>query len=127
MSTHRNSHDDDKWDKSKMRSKSRKEIIYYYCKKSGHMKNDCRRLKAKNDGLKRDQSKSRGGDDEKEHIAAIISNGEVFITCDKGFVNLTCHDFTWIVDSAASFHITSRHDLFLFLQGGRLWCCKNVG
>jgi hypothetical protein len=33
-STHRNSHDDDKRDKSKRRSKSRNEIIYYYCKKS---------------------------------------------------------------------------------------------
>jgi gag-polypeptide of LTR copia-type/Zinc knuckle len=53
-STHRNSHDDDKRDKSKRRSKSRKGIICYYCKKSGHMKNECRKLKAENDGLKRD-------------------------------------------------------------------------
>jgi hypothetical protein len=54
MSTHRNSHDDDKHDKSKRRSKSRKGIIYYYCKKLDHSKNDCRKLKVKNDGLKRD-------------------------------------------------------------------------
>jgi gag-polypeptide of LTR copia-type/Zinc knuckle len=53
-STHRNSHDDDKQDKSKRRSKSRKGIICYYCKKPDHMKNECRKLKAKNDGLKRD-------------------------------------------------------------------------
>jgi hypothetical protein len=37
-STHRNSYDDDKRDKSKRRSKSQKEIICYY-KKTGHMNN----------------------------------------------------------------------------------------
>jgi hypothetical protein len=31
---------------------------------------------------------------------------------DEGFMNLTCHDFTWEVDSAASFYVTSRRDLF---------------
>jgi hypothetical protein len=117
-STHRNSHDDDKQDKSKRRSKSRKEIIYYYCKKPGHIKNECQKLKAKNDGLKRDQSRDRGGDDEKEHTAAIASDGEVFITYDERFVNLTYHDFTWIVDSATSFHITSRRDLFSSYKEG---------
>jgi Zinc knuckle len=94
MSTHRNSHDDDKHDKLKRRSKSRNEIICYYCKKLGHMKNECRKLKAKNDGLKRDQSRGRGGDDEKEHTVPIAFDGEVFIACDERFVNLTCHDST---------------------------------
>jgi GAG-pre-integrase domain/Zinc knuckle len=110
-STHRNSHYDDKWNKSKRRSKSRNGIICYYCKKPGHMKNECRKLKAKNDGLKRDQSRGRDGNDEKEHTAVIASNGEVFIACDEGFVNLTCHDSTWVVDSATSFHVTSSRDL----------------
>jgi hypothetical protein len=64
--THKNSHYDDKWNKSKRRSMSRKRIIYYYCKKFDHMKNDCQKLKSKNDGLKRDQSRNRGSDDEKE-------------------------------------------------------------
>jgi hypothetical protein len=36
----------------------------------------------------------------------------VFIVCDEGFVNLTCHDFTWVVDSAISFYVISRRDLF---------------
>jgi hypothetical protein len=83
MSTHRNSHDDDKQDKSKRRSKSRKEIIYYYYKKPDHMKNECRKLKAKNDDLERNQCRGRYDDDEKEHIAAIVSDGEVFIACDE--------------------------------------------
>jgi hypothetical protein len=64
--THKNSHDDDKQNKSKRRSMSRKRIIYYYCKKFDHMKNDCQKLKSKNNGLKRDHSRDRGGDDEKE-------------------------------------------------------------
>jgi gag-polypeptide of LTR copia-type/GAG-pre-integrase domain/Zinc knuckle len=111
-STHRTSHDDDKRDKSKRRPKSRKGIVCYYCKKSGHMKNECQKLKAKNDGLKRDKFRGRGGDDEKEHTAAIASDEDVFIACDERFVNLTCHDSTWVVDSATSFHVTSRRDLF---------------
>jgi hypothetical protein len=61
----------------------------------------------------------------KKHTAVIASDREVFITCDEEFVNLTCYDSTWVVDSAASFHATFRRDLFLFLQGGRLWCCKD--
>jgi Zinc knuckle len=111
-STHINSLNDDKHDKSKRILKSRKWIICYYCKKSGHMKNDCRKLKVKNDGLKRDQSRGRSDDDEKEYGVAIASDEEVFITCDEGFMNLTCHDSTWIVDSAVSFHVISKHDLF---------------
>jgi gag-polypeptide of LTR copia-type len=82
MSTHRNSHDDDKQNKSKRMTKSRKEIICYYCKKLGHMKNKCQKLKAKNDDLKRDQSRGRGGDDEKD-TAIIASDGEVFIGYDE--------------------------------------------
>jgi hypothetical protein len=35
-----------------------------------------------------------------------------FSVYDEGFMNLTCHDFTWEVDSAASFYVTSRRDLF---------------
>jgi ferredoxin-NADP reductase len=48
----------------------------------------------------------------------MASDGEVFIACDKGFVNLTCHDFSWVVDSAVSFHVTSRHDLFFSYKEG---------
>jgi gag-polypeptide of LTR copia-type len=113
-STHRNSHDDDKQDKSKRRSKSRKGFIYYYCKKLDHSKNDCRKLKVKNDGLKRDQSKGRDGDDENEHTTVIVFNGEVFISCDEEFINLICYNSTWVVDSVTSFHVTSRCDLFSF-------------
>jgi hypothetical protein len=117
-STQRNFHDDNKWDKSNRRSKSRNGIICYYCKKPSHMKNECRKLKIKNDGLKRDQSRGRSDDDEKEHTDVIASDGEVFIACDEGFVNLTCHDSTWVVDSAASFHVTSRRGLFSSYKEG---------
>jgi hypothetical protein len=40
----------------------------------------------------------------------------VFIVCDEGFVNLTCHDSTWVVDSTTSFYVTSRRDLFSFYK-----------
>jgi hypothetical protein len=76
------------------------------------MKNDCRKLKVNNDDLKRDQSRGRGGDDKKEYTTAIAFDGEMFIACDEDFVNCTCHDSTWVVDSATSFHVISRFDLF---------------
>jgi hypothetical protein len=47
------------------------------------MKNNCRKLKAKNDDLKRDQSRGRGCDDEKEHTTVIAFDGEVFIAYDE--------------------------------------------
>jgi hypothetical protein len=53
------------------------------------MKNECWKLKVKNDDLKRDQSRGRDGDDKKEHIIAIASDGEIFIDCDERFMNLT--------------------------------------
>jgi hypothetical protein len=93
-STHKNSHDDDQRDKSNMRSKSRKEIIYYYYKKLCHIKNERRKLKVKNDGLKRDQFRYRDGDNEKQHTAVIASSEEVFITYDECFINFTSQDFT---------------------------------
>jgi Zinc knuckle len=110
--TYRNSYDDDKRDKSKKKTKSRKGIICYYCKKLGHMKNDCQKLKFKNDDLKRYQSRSRDDNNENEHTVIIASDVEVLITCDEGFVNLIYYDSIWVVDSTVSLHITSRHDLF---------------
>jgi hypothetical protein len=76
------------------------------------MKNDCRKLKVKNDCLKRDQFRGGDSDDEKEHTVVIASDVEVFIAYDEGFMNLTCYNFTWVVDSATSFHVTYRRDLF---------------
>jgi hypothetical protein len=58
------------------------------------MKNDYQKLKVKNDGLKRDQSRGRKSDDEKEYIAIIVSDGEIFITCDESFLNITRQDVT---------------------------------
>jgi hypothetical protein len=68
------------------------------------VKNECRKLKAKNDDLKRDQFRGRGGDDEKEYTTVIAFDGEIFIICDENFVNFTSQDSTWVIDSATSFH-----------------------
>ena len=77
------------------------------------MKNECRKLKAKNNGSNRDKSGVK-----EENIIAVASVDEVFIACDETFVNLTSQNASWIVDSAASFHVCSRRELFTFYKGG---------
>jgi hypothetical protein len=99
-------------------SEFRKGIICYYCKKSGYMKNYCQKLKAKNNDFKRDQSRGRDSDDGNEHTAVIVFDEEVFITCDEDFINLTYHDSTWVINFVASFHVTSRRDLFISYKEG---------
>ena len=37
---------------------------------------------------------------------------EVMITCDDEYINLTCQELRWIIDLAASYHITSRRNFF---------------
>ena len=71
------------------------------------MKKECRYLK-------REQKKERGEDnqDEKETAAIAFKNGDVTIVFDDDFVGLTQLDSSWIVDSGASFHVTSRADYF---------------
>jgi hypothetical protein len=75
-------------------SEFRNGVICYYCKKSSHIKKYCQKLKVKNNGFKRDQSRGRDNDDVNEHTAVIVFDGEVFITCDEDFINLTYHDST---------------------------------
>jgi hypothetical protein len=72
------------------------------------MKRECR-------NLKREQQENVDA----SNIAATTFQGnEVIFVCDDGHVNLTSQDTCWIVDSGASFHVTSWRDLFSSYTSG---------
>lgn len=72
------------------------------------MKFECRKLKEKLERGRKDQSKGKAAEIEKSSTAAIACDGDVIIVCGDGFINFTNQDSTyWVVNLAASFHITS--------------------
>ncbi|BBH04434.1 hypothetical protein Prudu_015575 [Prunus dulcis] len=98
-------------DGSRGRSKTRKDLECYHCGGIGHMKRECRLFKREQD---RGNEKS-----DARHTTATTSDGnEVIILCGDGFVNLSSQDTCWIVDSGASFHVTSRRDFFTSYTNG---------
>ena len=71
-------------DKSRGKSKSRKEIKCFYCGKPRHIKRECRKFI-------REQFKEKCGEQkEDKDIAAVASDGDTIIVCDDACVNLTC-------------------------------------
>ncbi|CAL8167682.1 unnamed protein product [Prunus armeniaca] len=75
------------------------------------MKRECRLFKREQD---RGKEKSNA-----KHTTATTSGGnEVIILCGDGFVNFSSQDTCWIVDSGASFHVTSQRDFFTSYTNG---------
>ena len=98
----RNSPEDDK---SRGRSRDRKEVICFHCQKPGHIRRECR-------FLKKEQSKEK--DEDKDSIV-YLSDVDVAIVCDD---KPKCHVNDWIIDSGASFHATSRGEIFTSYSSG---------
>ncbi|KAF7130883.1 hypothetical protein RHSIM_Rhsim10G0164600 [Rhododendron simsii] len=67
------------------------------------------RSKSKSRGTSKPRSTEISG---KKDTTAVASDGEVIIVCDDGFVGLTGQDLSWVIDSGASFHVTSQRDFF---------------
>jgi hypothetical protein len=103
---------DDSCDKSRGKSKSKREIKCFCCDKLGHMKRKCRKFK-------REQLKEKGEETKEEKdTTAVASDGDDLVVCEDAYVNLACHEFMWVVDTIASFHITSYRDFFSFYTSG---------
>lgn len=102
-------------DKSRGKSKSRKEIDCYHCVKTRHMKRICRKFKRK-------QSQTRGDEkkDQNDTTAVAIDNGDLIIVYDDDFVGFTGHDSNQLIDFGALFHITSHEDFFTSYTHGDL-------
>ena len=100
-------------DKSKGRSKSRSKYICYYCEKPGHIQKYCRKFK-RDKGKEPEKSETSRNQEDKDTATLTISDEivELFVVADEGSLNLASDECTWIVDSAASYHITPHKEYF---------------
>ena len=78
----------------------------FHCGKSGRMKKWCRKFKKE-----QTKGKSEDQNDEKNTIV-IASSSEVIVVYDDSLVNVTCKNSTSVVDSVASYHVTSLRDFY---------------
>ena len=94
-------------DKPRGRSKSqRRNLKCFHCQKMGQIKRKCRLWK-------KEQVKENGDDqkNDKENTTTIV-DGDLGIVYDESSVNLTCHTNDCVIDSGASFYVTSHLDYF---------------
>ncbi len=68
--------------------------------------------------FKREQDRGNEKSDARHTTATTSGGNEVIILCGDGFVNLSSQDTCWIVDSGASFHVTSQRDFFTSYTNG---------
>ncbi|CAN0905304.1 Retrovirus-related Pol polyprotein from transposon TNT 1-94, partial [Linum grandiflorum] len=54
-----------------------------------------------------DLRQNRGGDGDNANVV-----DELTLVCEEDFVNLTTQETSWVVDSGATIHVTSRHEFF---------------
>lgn len=71
----------------------------------GHMKKDLRKWKREQ---KKENAEKKGED--KDRVA--ITSDDVLIVYDSNLLNLASQETSWVIDSGASIHLTSRRDFF---------------
>src|SRR3954463_2159639 len=87
-----------KKDSGRSKSKSRGAVACYYCKKKGHIKKNCRKLKA--DQEKKAESTSTAG--------VATENKPELLSVSSGKPNTDL----WVLDSGCSFHMCANRDWF---------------
>ncbi|VFQ72060.1 unnamed protein product [Cuscuta campestris] len=95
--------------RGKSRSKSRskyKNVECHYCHKKGHLMKNCFKLKNK------DKNKPEGKDGENDRHVAATTSGDLIVVSDNDLINVASDESSWVIDSGAAFHATSRKDFF---------------
>ena len=95
---------------SHARSKSRGKLTCSYCGKPEHFQKDCRHLKKDKGALKDVDPKKIS--EEKGTFAIATSEQEILFICEQACTYLASEECTWVIDSGASFHITSLRECF---------------
>ncbi|KAJ4721123.1 Retrovirus-related Pol polyprotein from transposon TNT 1-94 [Melia azedarach] len=102
-------------DKSKSKTNKFANVECYYCGLKGHIKKYCRQLKRDN---KKDKGKEKKNDDSSDDDRVATITDDFLIMYDDDVVNLMCHETSWVIDSGASIHATSRKEFFTSYTSG---------
>ncbi|KAG6387429.1 hypothetical protein SASPL_152616 [Salvia splendens] len=104
-------------DKSRSKSKSRyKNIECYHCGRPGHIKKNCFKWKKEN---KAGRDKSERKEDEKSDcVATTTSDDDLLVVCDKNVISLAYDETSWVIDTGASLHVTSKKEFFTSYTSG---------
>ena len=91
------------------RSKSRgrlKDIECYNCGMKGHTKKFCRKLKREN------KIKEETKEDGNENCIDTVTTKDLITILDANMINIACDESSWVMDTCAESHVTSRKDFF---------------
>ena len=109
-------------DQSRSKSKGRyKNVECHYCHKKGHTKKYCWKLKNNNEKASKDKGKKKDDSDE-DRVNA--TSTDFLLVEEFESANLVDNSTSWVIDSGASVHVTSRRDLFNSYTPGDF--CKSV-
>ena len=95
------------------RSKSRgryKNVECHYCHQKGHVKKYCWKLKRNNEKASKDKGKKK--DDSNDEDRVNTTSDDFLLVEEFESLNLVDSSTSWVIDSGASIHVTSRRDLF---------------
>lgn len=105
-------------DNSRGRSKSRSKIICHYCNKPGHVKRFCRKMKRDRSKERKEKGESSEQQTEEKNITAVATSDDLLFIGDQGYLNLAYDDCTWVIDSGASYHLTTHREYFSSYTSG---------
>lgn len=105
-------------DKSRSKSKSNyKNLECHHCGKNGHIKKFCYKWKRENKGQSFENKQEKKDGVNNERVAA-AANNDIIIVYDDNMVNFSCHQTTWVINSGASLHVTSKKEFFTSYTSG---------
>jgi transposase InsO family protein len=102
-------------DKSRNKSNRFANVECHHCGMKGHIRRYCRQLKRENKEKGKETQNDDGKNDDR---VATTTSGDFFTVYDDDVINFACHETSWVIDSGASTHVTSRQDFFTSYTAG---------
>jgi transposase InsO family protein len=102
-------------DKSRNKSNRFANVECHHCGMKGHIRRYCRQLKRENKEKGKETQNDDGKNDDR---VATTTSGDFFTVYDDDVINFACHETSWVIDSGASTHVTSRQHFFTSYTAG---------